>query len=108
MQQSFSELGVPARIVRKLAERDIHRPFPIQSRVLPDALAGRDVLAKSPTGSGKTLSFAIPIVERLEPGERYPAALVLVPTRELASQVAGELAAIVPPGEARAPTCSRG
>ena len=104
MQQSFYELGVPARIARKLAERDIHRPFPIQTRVLPEALAGRDVLAKSPTGSGKTLSFAIPIVERLEAGERHPAALVLVPTRELASQVAGELAAIVPPGELRVAT----
>ena len=60
MQQSFSSLGVPARIVDALAERDIHTPFPIQERVLRDALAGRDVLAKAPTGSGKTLSFAIP------------------------------------------------
>ncbi len=51
--QSFSELGVPARIVRKLAERDIHTPFPIQERVLREALAGRDVLAKAPTGSGQ-------------------------------------------------------
>jgi superfamily II DNA/RNA helicase len=94
MQQSFSQLGVSARISRTLAERDIHEPFPIQARVLPDALAGRDVLAKSPTGSGKTLSFAIPIVERLEAGERHPAALVLVPTRELATQVAGEFHAL--------------
>jgi ATP-dependent RNA helicase RhlE len=103
MQQSFSELGVPARIVRKLAERDIHEPFPIQARVLPHALAGRDVLAKSPTGSGKTISFAIPIAERLEAGGRQPSALVLVPTRELASQVAVELAAIAP-GELRVAT----
>ena len=92
--QSFSQLGVSARIVRALAARDIHEPFPIQMRVLPDALAGRDVLAKSPTGSGKTLSFAIPIVERLEAGDRRPAAVVLVPTRELATQVAGEFQAI--------------
>ena len=70
--QSFSQLGVSARIAQTLAARDIHEPFPIQARVLPDALAGRDVLAKSPTGSGKTLSFAIPILERLEPGERKP------------------------------------
>jgi ATP-dependent RNA helicase RhlE len=99
MQQSFYELGVPGHIARKLAGRDIHDPFPIQTRVLPEALAGRDVLAKSPTGSGKTLSFAIPIVSRLQSGDRRPAALVLVPTRELASQVAGEFAAIAPPGE---------
>ena len=98
MQQSFSELGVPARIVRALAERDIHTPFPIQERVLRDALAGRDVLAKAPTGSGKTLAFAIPLVERLEVGDRRPSALVLVPTRELASQVAVELAAVAPSG----------
>jgi ATP-dependent RNA helicase RhlE len=97
MQSSFPQLGVSARVSRALAERDIHDPFPIQTRVLPDALAGRDVLAKSPTGSGKTLSFAIPIVERLEAGDRRPAALVLVPTRELATQVAGELELLAPP-----------
>jgi ATP-dependent RNA helicase RhlE len=101
MQQSFPELGVSSRIVRNLAGRDIHQPFPIQARVLPDALTGRDILAKAPTGSGKTLSFAIPIVERLEPNDRRPAALVLVPTRELASQVAGEFEALVAPDELR-------
>ncbi len=98
MQQSFSDLGVPARIVRALAERDIHTPFPIQARVLSDALAGRDVLAKAPTGSGKTLAFAIPIVERLDLAGRKPAALVLVPTRELASQVSDEIKAVAPDG----------
>jgi ATP-dependent RNA helicase RhlE len=92
--QQFSELGVPARIVRALAERDITTPFPIQARVLRDALAGRDILAKAPTGSGKTLSFAIPIVERVAVGDKRPGAVVLVPTRELALQVAGELEAI--------------
>ena len=98
MQQSFSELGVPMRIVGLLAERDIHTPFPIQAHVLRDALAGRDVLAKAPTGSGKTLSFAIPVVERLDVGDRRPSTLVLVPTRELASQVALEIASIAPSG----------
>ena len=104
MQQSFSELGVSARIVGTLAEHDVHHPFPIQVRVVPDALAGRDVLAKSPTGSGKTLSFAIPIAERLETSERHrTAALVLVPTRELATQVAGELDKLLP-GKGRVAT----
>jgi superfamily II DNA/RNA helicase len=96
--QSFSELGVPARIVRALAERDITTPFPIQERVLRDALAGRDILAKAPTGSGKTLSFAIPLVEAVGLDEARPCALVLVPTRELASQVALEVAALAPKG----------
>ena len=87
MQQSFSSLGVPARIVGALAERDIHTPFPIHERVLRDALAGRDVLAKAPTGSGKTLSFAIPVVERIDARDERPSAVVLVPTRELATQI---------------------
>ncbi|GIU94367.1 MAG: hypothetical protein KatS3mg012_0824 [Gaiellaceae bacterium] len=98
MQQSFSELGVSARIVSALAAHDIHRPFPIQASVLPEALAGRDVLAKAPTGSGKTLAFAIPLVERIDAGGERPSALVLVPTRELASQVADEIVAVAPSG----------
>jgi superfamily II DNA/RNA helicase len=68
-------------------------PFPIQRLVLPDALAGCDVLAKSPTGSGKTLAFGLAVVERSRGGVAAPAALVLVPTRELAAQVADELGA---------------
>jgi ATP-dependent RNA helicase RhlE len=94
VQQSFRELGVSPRVVDALSARTIHQPFEIQSRVLPDALAGLDVLAKSPTGSGKTLAFAIPIVERTDEDDRRPGALVLVPTRELARQVADDLAAI--------------
>jgi superfamily II DNA/RNA helicase len=93
-QQSFHELGVSARIVDVLTARSIHEPFMIQSLVLPDALAGLDILAKSPTGSGKTLAFAIPIVERTTESDKRPSALVLVPTRELARQVADELVAI--------------
>jgi superfamily II DNA/RNA helicase len=58
-QQSFRELGVSPRVVDALAAHSIHSPFPVQTLVLPDALAGLDVLAKSQTGSGKTLAFAI-------------------------------------------------
>jgi len=87
---------VSPRVADALAARSIHEPFTIQSLVLPDALAGLDVLAKSPTGSGKTLAFAIPIVERTTTRDRRPSALVLVPTRELACQVAEELVAIAP------------
>jgi superfamily II DNA/RNA helicase len=95
-QQSFRELGVSSRVVDVLAARSIHEPFKIQSLVLPDAIAGLDVLAKSPTGSGKTLAFAIPIVERTTTADERPSALVLVPTRELAQQVADEVGAIAP------------
>jgi ATP-dependent RNA helicase RhlE len=86
--QTFPGLGVSTAVVDALAARDILMPFAIQSLVLPDAMEGHDVLAKSQTGSGKTLGFAVPIVERIRPGDAKPAALVLVPTRELASQVA--------------------
>jgi ATP-dependent RNA helicase RhlE len=91
MQQGFKALGVSAAVERALAERDIVEPFRIQSLVLPDALAGRDVLAKAPTGSGKTIAFGIPLVERTPVGGKVPSSLVLVPTRELALQVADEI-----------------
>jgi ATP-dependent RNA helicase RhlE len=96
MQQSFRELGVSPPVVDALAARSIHEPFRIQALVLPDALAGLDVLAKSPTGSGRTLAFAVPIVERTTPADARPSALVLVPTRELAAQVSAELESLVP------------
>ena len=76
---------------RKLGVSD---PFAIQSLVIEDAIAGRDVLARSATGSGKTLAFALPIVERVRPNDPTPTALVLVPTRELAQQVADDFAEI--------------
>ena len=91
MSHSFRALGVSAAVEQALEARGIVEPFPVQSLVIPTALAGRDVLAKSPTGSGKTLAFGLPIVERIESGSRAPKALVLVPTRELANQVRGEL-----------------
>jgi ATP-dependent RNA helicase RhlE len=89
-QKSFKDLGVAEPIIAALARRSISTPFSIQELVLPDALAGLDVLAKSPTGSGKTLAFAVPIAQRLESRNARPSALVLVPTRELATQVAEE------------------
>ncbi len=69
----------------------MHTPFPIQELVIADVLAGRDVLAKSPTGSGKTLAFGVPLIDRIAADARRPAALVLAPTRELASQIVDEL-----------------
>ncbi len=96
MQSSFTELGVSTGVADALARRNVHQPFEIQALVVPDALAGHDVLAKSPTGSGKTLAFALPIVERVGRTAARPAALVLVPTRELASQVAEELEGVAP------------
>jgi superfamily II DNA/RNA helicase len=92
MQETFSALGVSAPTVRALRRRGIDAPFAVQNLVLPDALGGVDVLVASPTGSGKTLAFGIPVIERVTGASGRPAALVLVPTRELASQVVDELA----------------
>ena len=90
----FRSLGVSEAVCNGLAARGIDHPFQIQALVIPEALAGGDVLAKSPTGSGKTLAFAIPIVQRLNPNDPRPAALVLVPTRELCAQVTEEFGLI--------------
>jgi superfamily II DNA/RNA helicase len=88
----FADLGVPPSVVDALSRGGITEPFPVQAMVLPDALAGRDVCGRAPTGSGKTIAFGIPLVVGLERARpRHPRRLVLVPTRELASQVADEL-----------------
>ena len=93
---TFAELGLDPRLVRALVARDIHEPFAIQARALPDALAGRDVLGRAQTGSGKTLAFGLPLLTRLSATadrrrDKAPRGLVLVPTRELAQQVADVL-----------------
>jgi ATP-dependent RNA helicase RhlE len=86
--ESFRALGVSEPVAAVLDARGITEPFPIQAMVWDDVRAGRDTLARSKTGSGKTLGFALPIVERLDPkATALPAALILVPTRELAQQV---------------------
>jgi superfamily II DNA/RNA helicase len=94
--RDFAQLGLPAPLVTVLARRGVHEPFAIQSRTLPDALAGRDVLGRAQTGSGKTLAFGLPMLTRLVAGSNRrtpgaPRGLVLVPTRELARQVADAL-----------------
>jgi ATP-dependent RNA helicase RhlE len=91
MSESFATLGVSAEVEQSLTDRGITAPFRIQTLVIPDAIAGRDILGQAPTGSGKTLAFGLPLVEVLSPDEKAPAALVLVPTRELALQVTEEL-----------------
>ena len=93
MSPTFSDLGVPEAVVTVLNKNGITSPFPIQQVTLRDSLSGRDILGRGRTGSGKTLAFALPVVVRLaasnqKPGRGAPRALVLVPTRELAHQVA--------------------
>jgi superfamily II DNA/RNA helicase len=93
---TFAELGVPVPLVTALARGGVEAPFPIQASAVPDALTGRDVLGRAQTGSGKTLAFGLPMLARLtaapQPRKaRAPRGLVLVPTRELAGQVAAVL-----------------
>ena len=88
---TFADLGASAPVVRALARRGIEEPFEIQAMSVAAGIKGRDVLAKSRTGSGKTLAFGIPLVEQVDSDAKRPAALVLVPTRELAEQVREEL-----------------
>ncbi len=88
--KTFAQLGVSAPVVQALAGRGIEHPFAVQAMVIPDVLAGRDVLVKSPTGSGKTLAFGVPMIDNIEAGG-HPSALILAPTRELASQIVDAL-----------------
>ena len=74
-RKSFQALGASRPVVEALKAGGITDAFPVQSLVLPDALAGRDVLVKSPTGSGKTVAFAVPLVERIEAGDPRHSAL---------------------------------
>jgi len=98
-KQSFADLGVSDAVVRALGARGVTAPFDVQRSVVPDVLAGHDVLVQSPTGSGKTLAFGVPLVDLVQAEDARAAALVLVPTRELASQVTADLREIA---EARA------
>ena len=89
---TFSVLGVADDLAEALKRRNIDAPFPIQTLTIPDALAGRDITGKAKTGSGKTLAFGLPMVQMLDAHDKSgPRGLVLVPTRELANQVTGQL-----------------
>ena len=89
---TFHDLGVPEGLTAVLARRGITAPFPIQAATVAEGMAGRDLCGRAPTGSGKTLAFCIPLAARARKGRPgRPSTLVLVPTRELASQVAREL-----------------
>ena len=94
---SFADLGVPAVLCRVLADQGITAPFPIQAATMRDAAAGRDVLGRGRTGSGKILAFVLPVLMRLAESNvprksGRPRALILAPTRELATQIHAAMA----------------
>src|SRR3954447_8702242 len=81
---TFSDLGLPEGVVRKLAQNGVTAPFPIQAATIPDALAGKDILGRGRTGSGKTLSFGLPLLTQLSGGhtdKKKPRGIILTPTR---------------------------
>ncbi|WP_314416389.1 DEAD/DEAH box helicase [Streptomyces kroppenstedtii] len=91
---TFTDLGLPEGVVRKLGQNGVTSPFPIQAATIPDALAGKDILGRGRTGSGKTLSFGLPLLTQLSGGhteKKKPRGIILTPTRELAMQVADAL-----------------
>jgi len=91
---TFADLGLPEPVVRKLAQNGVTTPFPIQAATIPDALEGKDILGRGRTGSGKTLSFGLPLLTRLTGGRterKRPRGVILTPTRELAMQVSDAL-----------------
>lgn len=93
MTTTFADLGVPPRLVAALTARGIDSPFDVQALTIPDAIAGRDVCGRAPTGSGKTIAFGVPVLARIARAQkRQPTALILAPTRELAEQISRELA----------------
>ena len=85
---TFTGLGVVPELVDVLAKRGITTPTEIQVQAIPTVFKGRDILAQSCTGTGKTLAFLLPILQRIRPDEAKEQALIITPTRELARQIA--------------------
>ena len=85
--QTFADLGLDPRIVSALTDLGFESPTPIQAQAIPPLAAGKDIVARARTGSGKTAAFGLPMLERLKDGQKGPRALVMAPTRELALQV---------------------
>lgn len=95
MQNAFSALKVCAHTVEQLQKMGITRPMPVQEQAIPALFAGRDVIARAQTGTGKTLAFLVPLAEKIDTNKPYAQALVITPTRELAQQIATELKKIL-------------
>jgi len=89
--KNFLQLGLSQRTVQVLKANGISQPTPVQEKAIPMILSGRDVIAQAQTGTGKTLAFILPIIERLIPEQTKPQALIIAPTRELALQITTEV-----------------
>jgi ATP-dependent RNA helicase DeaD len=95
MKKDFSELGLAAPLVQGLAKTGISEPTAIQTEVIPPALAGKDVIGQSPTGTGKTLAYLLPLFQKLDTDKRETQAFILAPTHELAIQIQRQIELLV-------------
>ena len=90
MLPSFKDMKVPENIIAALKNMGINKPMPVQAQAIPALYAGRDVIARAQTGTGKTLAFLVPLAQRIDVTKTYAQALIVTPTRELAQQIAME------------------
>ncbi|KIL39897.1 DEAD/DEAH box helicase [Gordoniibacillus kamchatkensis] len=93
---NFAALGVRGELVAALREQGLTTPTPVQAQAIPELLAGRDAIVQAQTGTGKTLAFVLPLLQRVDPDKPYSQALIITPTRELAIQIYGEVAKLAP------------
>ena len=91
----YSELQCTEAIRKAVERMGFTEMTEVQEKTIPVMMAGRDVIAKAPTGTGKTCAFGIPVVQRIDPDRKVPQAVILAPTRELAQQIAAELTELV-------------
>lgn len=108
MENGFIALKVCAHTVENLNKMGIKKPMPVQEQAIPALFAGRDVIARAQTGTGKTLAFLVPLAEKIDPSKPYAQALVITPTRELAQQIYVELKKILSDSEIKALTVTGG
>ena len=102
MTNGFAALKVCANTIEQLNKMGIKKPMPVQEQAIPALFAGRDVIARAQTGTGKTLAFLVPLAEKIDVTKPYVQALVITPTRELAQQIATELKKILGDSEIKA------
>ena len=91
MTNAFGNLKVCAKTIENLTKMGINKPMPVQEQTIPALFAGKDVIARAQTGTGKTLAFLVPLAEKVDPAKHYVQALVIAPARELAQQIANEM-----------------
>ena len=100
----YSELKCSPEILQAVERMGFTEMTEVQEKAIPVMMAGKDVIAKAPTGTGKTCAFGIPIIERINPESNKPQAVILAPTRELAQQIAEELTELAPALPERVPS----